>query len=99
METVPLAIVTVPSPLSVSVTFGPLVPPPGMLAKTEFDANRNPARPSAQQRNTTAPCLPKSRRGPDVTRNIVTRSHTVWFQRVISTIAKTGDEKLGSAAL
>src|ERR1041384_471654 len=28
----PLAIVTVPSPLSVSVTFAPFVPPPGVFA-------------------------------------------------------------------
>src|SRR6266853_4421782 len=36
MEMMPFAIVTVPSPLSTSVTFGPVpVPPPGMLAKAK----------------------------------------------------------------
>jgi hypothetical protein len=45
METIPLAIVTVPSPLSTSVTFGPEpVPPPGMLAKTEPPISTKPSR-------------------------------------------------------
>src|SRR5580658_7338414 len=47
METMPLAIVTVPSPLSVSVTFGPVpVPPPGTLASVDVP---NIAAPKARK--------------------------------------------------
>lgn len=41
METMPLASVTV-VPLSVSVTFGPLVPPPGRLANAGSVENNRP---------------------------------------------------------
>ncbi len=71
METMPLAIVTVPSPLSVTVTSGPSpVPPPGRFAPAALGAlipavSRSVRKPDKAERNAavTHGCSSANERG------------------------------------